>query len=131
MWRTAFRADLETLRRAYELVRGLAPAARSTFALYLRGDRLTYIREPCAPADVEARFFLHVSANAEALPETRRAAGFDNLDFDFNERGALFDGKCVADVRLPDYPIHAVTTGQFGDVGLLWKARVDVALHAR
>ena len=131
VWRTAFRADLETLRRAYELARGLAPAARSTFALHLRGDRLTYIREPCAPADVEARFFLHVSAaNAEVLPETRRAAGFDNLDFDFNERGALFDGKCVADVRLPDYPIRAVTTGQFAaDVGELWRARMDVASH--
>ena len=131
VWRTAFRADLETLRRAYELARGLAPAARSTFALYLRGDRLTYIREPCAPADVEARFFLHVSAaNAEALPETRRAAGFDNLDFEFNERGALFDGKCVADVRLPHYPIRAVTTGQFAaDVGELWRARMDVASH--
>ena len=129
-WRVAFRADLETLRRAYERARVLAPAARSTFALYLRGDRLTYIREPCAPADVEARFFLHVSANAEALPETRRAAGFDNLDFDFNERGALFDGKCVADVRLPHYPIRAVTTGQFAaDVGELWRARMDVASH--
>lgn len=126
-WRVAFRADLDTLRRAYDTLRNLAPAAQSNFALHLRGDKLTYIREPCAPADIKARFFLHISASDEVLPEARRAAGFDNWDFDFNEQGALFDGKCVADVRLPDYPFHAVTTGQFAaDVGELWRARVDL-----
>ncbi len=37
----------------------------------------------------------------------------DNRDFAFAGRGAYFDGKCMATVALPDYPIAVIRTGQF------------------
>ena len=62
------------------------------------------------------------AAERQHLPEERRQVGFDNLDFDFLLRGALFDGKCAARIPLPDYPVSAVRTGQFGPAGELWSA---------
>ena len=89
--------------------------ARSTFDLYLDEDRLIYVRTSCAPADTEARFFLHVHpADVNALPVVRQQYGFDNLDFDFDVQGLMFDDDmCVASARLPRYDIVRISTGQF------------------
>lgn len=127
-----FRVDIDVLHRAHARTRTLSPpppppSAHDTFDVHLHGGALIYTREPCSEADVAARFFLHVAAPAEALPEHRRTAGFDNLDFDFHDQGAIFDGKCVAKVALPDYAVHNVTTGQFAPRGELWSARIDMA----
>lgn len=127
-----FRVDIDVLRRAYARTRTSSPpppppSAHDTFDVHLHGGALIYAREPCSEADVAARFFLHVAAPAEALPEYWRASGFHNLDFDFHDQGAIFDGKCVAKVALPDYPIRNVTTGQFAPHGELWSARIDMA----
>ena len=91
------------------------PAAEADFDLYLDGNRLTYIKQACAQQDIENPFFLHVHpVRREDLPETRRYSGFDNLDFVFPVHGALFDGKCLASVPLPeDYAIASLRTGQF------------------
>ncbi len=109
-----------------------APAARAVFDLYLErgatGTVLTYHREPCAAADLRARFFLHLfPADAGELAADRRQAGFENLDFDFAEHGVLLGGACVALVRLPDYDrgIARLRTGQFiSGEGQLWKAEI-------
>ena len=89
--------------------------ARSTFDLYLGEDRLIYVKAPCAPADTEARFFLHVHpADVNALPVARRRYGFDNLDFSFHIKGLIFDDDiCVTSARLPPYDIARISTGQF------------------
>lgn len=100
------------------------PRARARFEVHLdRGPdrrRLLYVREECRPEDFAGRFFLHLTPEDEGdLPPYRRPHGFDNLDFRFRDRlvtaggdgGA--GGRCVAAVRLPDYPIRAVATGQF------------------
>ena len=124
-----FRVDIDVLRRAHARTRTLPPpppAVRGAFTVHLHGGALIYTREPCSEADVEARFFLHVAAPAEALPAHRRAAGFDNRDFDFHDQGAIFDAKCVAKVPLPDYAIGNVTTGQFAPGGRLWSARIGM-----
>ena len=43
---------------------------------------LAYVKEGCAPADFDRRFFLHVwPADVRDLPPERLAHGFDNLDF--------------------------------------------------
>ena len=92
---------------------------------------LRYVREPCAPADARRRFFLHLVPDAvSTLPVTRSRRGFDNLDFDFGEHGALFDGVCVAMLTLPDYAIARIRTGQFdADTGApAW--RVEFAADA-
>ena len=99
------------------------PLARSTFDLYTADGYFVYVKEQCGQGDLEHRFFLHIVPERTGdLPEERRQVGFDNLDFDFFLRGALFDGKCAARIPLPDYPVSAVRTGQFGPAGELWSA---------
>lgn len=97
------------------------PRARARFDIHLDrgagGGRLLYVREECRPEDFAGRFFLHLTPEDEGdLPPYRRPHGFDNLDFRFHDRLVTEEGeggRCVAAVRLPDYPIRAVATGQF------------------
>ena len=83
------------------------------------------LREPCAPADTEPRFFLHiVPANANDLPSDRKRYGFNNLDFSWRDgrrSGRHFDGKCPGDQAAPglqdrQYPDGPVHTGE----GQIW-----------
>ena len=133
-WRTAFRLDVDRLRAALQAARAEAPTARAEFDLYvprqLRAGVLRYVREPCAPQDVRRRFFLHVVPDARSvLPGARRPSGFDSLDFEFGEQGALLDGACVAMLALPDYDIARLRTGQFdADAGVVWQ--VELAANA-
>ena len=119
----------ERYRRALASLSG-EPAARSGFDVYLEDDRLIYVKEGCAESDARGRFFLSVfPANQEDLPQTARDAGFahEPLNFDFDQYGAILDGKCVIIRNLPGYPISRVETGQWlpGE-GELWSARVAV-----
>lgn len=129
LWRTAFYVDMEGLRRAYRLARSSTPAARGRFDVYLAARQLIYVREPCAQPDVERRMFLHfVPTDPSDLPKGRGPSGFENADFAFRERGALFDERCVATVPLPDYPLARVYTGQFGPSGAeIWRVEFDRA----
>ena len=97
-------------------------AAGVPFALYPQAGRLSYYRNPCLPADTAARFFLHIiPAEAAALPRERRRYGFGNRDFAFDRWGEHFDGKCLAVVPLPNYPIKAIRAGQYvPGQGELW-----------
>ena len=127
----AFPVEINVLRHAHARTRTLAPSARGTFDVHVHGGALIYTREPCSEADVAAQFFVHVAAPAEVLPEHRRAIGFDNRDFGFHDRGAIFDGKCVAKVPLPNYAIRNITTGQFASHGTLWSTRIDMTDQAQ
>ncbi len=96
------------------LIRDSEPAIRSTFDVYLSENTLTYVKEPCARADTEAWFFLALyPVDVNDLPDHRRQHGFDNLDFNFYERGVILDGKCMAAVDLPEYAIARISTGQY------------------
>ena len=125
----ALRPDAETYRAAHRaLAEGGGPAARGLFDIHLGDHALYYVREGCGPADAEARFFLHFFPEDEAdLPMHRRKYGFDNRDFDFDWRGAHFDGKCMTQEPLPGYPVARVRTGQYvrGE-GQLWKAEISL-----
>ena len=115
--------DPEPLRADYAALSAVEPVARNYFDLYDLGDRLLYLRETCAVADTTARFFLHIVPEKVAdLPEEGQAAGIAWLGFDFGRWGSLFDGKCLAAVPLPDYPIKEIRTGQYvpGQDGNLW-----------
>ena len=95
-----------------------APAATADFDLYLdaAGTELTYHKEPCAPADLQERFYLHVfPADPAELAADRRQSGFHFRNFHFTEYGLLREGACVALVPLPAYErgIDRIRTGQF------------------
>ena len=60
------------------------------------------------------------------LPSRRKQQGFDNLDFNFDALGAIFDGKCLVEFPLPEYAISEIRTGQYTDEGRIWEGSFDV-----
>ena len=106
-------------RAEYAAVVSGEPIARSDFDLYLRDNALFYVKEPCAPADTEETFFLHLyPVDWNDLPAHREQYGFDNRDFRFFDwRGGVFDGKCLVALALPEYPISRIRTGQYVSTG--------------
>ena len=101
------------------------PAVRSDFDVYVREDALVYAKDPCARADTKAMFFLHLyPVDVNDLPDHRKQYGFDNLDFDFESHGEIFDDKCLAEAPLPAYGISEIGTGQYvpGE-GQVWKEK--------
>ena len=119
----------EPYRPVYEsIVRGEpVAAARSGFDVYMDGLGLTYVKAPCAPADVEAPFFLEIAPADEGdLPPERRRYGFDRRTFGFYpSSGVMFDGICMVAVPLPGYAIDRIRTGQLipGE-GRSWEAEL-------
>ena len=122
-------SDELAARPSYGELASGEPAARSTFDVYLSGNTLVYVKEPCAPADAEAIFFLHLHpVDVNDLPDHRQQHGFDNLDFSFDRRGVMFNGKCLARIPLPGYDIIQVRTGQYvpGE-GRTWQVEIPFA----
>ena len=119
----------DRLRATYAALSDRPPAARSVFDLYQQGGRLIYFKESCTAADTAAGFFLHIIPQEAAdLPAERQAAGFANRDFAFAQWGGHFDGKCLAIVPLPEYPIKTIRTGQHSpEQGELWAAELTTA----
>ena len=113
---------------AYEALVSGEPAVRSDFDVYLREDTLVYAKAPCARADTEAMFFLHlIPARLADLPDHRRRYGFDGFNFDFqNHRLATIGDVCVARLGLPVYAIATIRTGQFIGEGQIWVETFDV-----
>ena len=90
----------------------------SEYDIYLRDNKLTYVKESCARADTKAMLFLHlVPADVADLPDHRKRHGFDNLAFNFNWRGVILDDACVATIALPEYDITRIRTGQYVQTG--------------
>ena len=128
LWYAEFLIDPE--RRRAEAMAGASgePVVRGAFDVHLAGGALVYDKEPCEQADTDARFFLHIRPeSAEDLPNERISAGFDNLDFAFFPKGALFEGMCAARIPLPDYPVASVRTGQYvSGIGEIWTVEFEV-----
>ena len=121
-------ADPDTLRAAYAALSASQPNIRAAFDLYIQDNRLIYLRETCAAADTAAGFFLHIiPMDTAALPADRQAAGFANLDFAFARWGGHFNGKCLAAIPLPEYPLKEIRTGQhIPGQGDLWAVELAV-----
>ena len=104
------------------------PAARSVFDIYLGEGSLSFVKEPCARADTEAMFFLHlIPADVDDLPEERKQYGFGGFNFDFGNYPLIKRGFCVATRELPDYAIATIRTGQFiGEGKNIWEVSFDV-----
>ena len=119
-------ADLrKEWRDMYDAVASDAPSVAADYNLYLRDNALYYAKQPCAPADTEDSFFLHIyPANAADLPAYGNV--LENLDFDFINYGFLTDDKCIIRRALPEYPINRIHTGQFvyPDGAVVWDAEI-------
>ena len=102
---------------------------RSGWDVYRNGRKLTYFKKPCAPADVQAKFILHVTpVDPAALSFSRKRFGYDNLGFYFDRlsvrRGVRVGDQCMATVDLPAYAISRVRVGQWIAAGnrTVWEA---------
>ena len=106
-----------------------APAARDFFDVYLAPGQLTYIKAPCAPDDLNARFFLHIYPVSEQdLPPAYQPFGFDNLDFHFPEYGTRIEDRCVGVRPLPRYEVSRIFTGQYiPGWGERWRVGIQAA----
>ena len=128
LWESTVALNPDAWRARWRSAVSGEPLARAAFDLYLDGGALVYAKQPCSPADTETRFFLHITPERLAdLPRGRRGHGFDNLGFEFFLRGGHFDGKCLALVPLPDYPIASIRAGQYlSGVGDVWSAEFPI-----
>ena len=116
--------------RVDQTVSSREPVISGHFDVYLGDDRtLVYVRAPCRNEDVIDRFFLHIfPVDVEDLPGDRPAFGFDNLDYDFGDRGPISSQRCAIEIELPDYDIASIRTGQFTDgEGQIWTGEFDLA----
>lgn len=101
------------------------PEIRSYFDIYLREDKLIYMKSECVEEDIEPRFFLHLDpVDSSHIPRKRKQHGFDNLDFAFRDHGFLYEGWCIATRTLPNYDIAKIRTGQFTSQGREWEAEL-------
>ena len=124
VWGAGLRPGEDIYRAAYRRVTTAdGPAVRADFDVYIYDGALYYVRENCRPEDAAPRFFLHLLPASDAdLPSYRREYGFDDRSFNFAWRGGFFDGKCITQEPLPDYPIARISTGQIADGETLWQA---------
>ena len=87
---------------------------RAGWGVYRKGRKLIYRKQPCAPADTQAKLVLHVTPVDPAdLPADRERHGFDSLGFYFDQRGFRLDDQCIAIAQLPDYAIGRIRVGQW------------------
>ena len=103
---------------------------RAGWNVYRTGRKLTYLKEPCAPEDVQAKFILHVvPTNSADLRADRQQYDSDNLDFYFYWRGERVDNQCMAIIRLPPYAIRRIYTGQWisEEDRTLWEAEFSAS----
>ena len=98
---------------------------RAGWGVYRTGRKLIYRKEPCVPADIQAKFVLHlVPTDPANLPAHRKQYGSENLDFHFDWHGEQIDDQCIALVPLPAYAIGRIHIGQWisAENRTLWEA---------
>ncbi len=133
--RTLWQADLplapaphalHVYHQTWRTLAAASPAYRGVFDVHVAADAVAFAKAPCAAADTEPTFILHVvPVRPRDLPPDRRSAGFDNRDFRFAWQGLHFDGRCLARAPLPAWPIASLRVGQFrSGEEPLWRAEI-------
>ena len=97
----------DDLREVYEAVHRREPLIDGAFDVHRIDGALALVMEPCAPAFVERGlvFLRAFPVNAGDLPAWREGGEFEPRHFPLGNYGAYFEGKCVASLPLPAYPI--------------------------
>ena len=111
------------------------------FAIHFNEREMLYLKEPCAPADTAAPFFLQVfpaslEAAGEGLTAGERARGFADRGFSLHRwvghiRAA--PGQCLALARLPEFGARRIRTGQWDAAAARprWQAEFPAADYLR
>ena len=112
-------AGSDAYQEAYEVTVADAPIIQTAFdtsvennvviSVYLKGDTLVYVREPCDALKTYVFVHLHPTG-VDDLPPQRVQYGFDNKDFFWTGPGG--NEMCMRTVRLPEYDLAWLATGQ-------------------
>ena len=115
----------DDLRAVYEATRGRKPDIAAAYDVHQLDGAVALVMEPCAPAFIQS-----VSATLRAtpvnrgdLPPWREGNREEPRVFPLVDYGAFFDGKCVASLPLPDYPIS--------EFRLVWRPELQPREAAR
>ena len=126
-------AAADAWREVYRSATDGKPVVSSKFDVYFNENErtLTYIQESCQSDLLVEPFLLTVyPVSVNDLPDKFKHAGYGTYDFFFREHGVVFDGKCVATVKLPKYRIARIQTGQYinrlGPAYTIWRAEFPV-----
>ena len=100
------------------------PGRPGRFDLYRDGGDLLVSSPRCTPEAVAPQFVVSFHPQSpEHLPPGWRRVGYEEFRFSFGDSGAVLDGRCLARVPLPEYPIGRVRVGQVTAAGTsLWSA---------
>ena len=104
---------------------------RSAYDVYLRDNHLVYVKKRCRRGDGQARTRFYVDfhpADPLALPAGSADAGHERRAFRLVPwRHYKEGGGCVIPVRLPDYEVARIATGQTGPDGdAVWEAEAHL-----
>jgi len=126
-----FNADRHRARKQRYVQQFIAQAdeqvARAGWSVYRTGRTLIYRKQPCAPADVQAKLVLHViPTDPSVLSIARQQHGYDSLGFYFDQRGFRLDDQCIAIAQLPTYAISRIRVGQWisAENRTVWEAEL-------
>lgn len=93
---------------------------------------MNYIANEC-DKNLNTRFFLHLKPiDNKQIPEQRQKHGFDNYDFNWADKEVatknwlISDDVCLASIKLPNYPLRRISTGQFNSTGRLWQGSINL-----
>ena len=100
---------------------------RSAYDVYLRHNRLMYVKDRCRPGDGQTRTRFYADVHPANL-RGREAGDLERIVFDLAPRWHYRDGGgCVVPVQLPNYEIARIKTGQTAADGhLLWEAEAHL-----
>ena len=100
---------------------------RSAYDVYLRHNRLMYVKDRCRPGDGQTRTRFYADIHPADL-RGREAGDPERIVFDLAPRWHYRDGGgCVVPVQLPDYEVARIETGQTAADGhLLWEAEAHL-----
>lgn len=139
IWTHGVDADISSRISSYEFSPAAVPdglvVTESDYEVVLTDGVLTYFHKEAARCRAEQDYgatlmhFLHIfPVNADDLPAHRADYNYDNLDFPVSVGGAVVDGRCVHEVRLPTYPIASIRIGLYTLVAPQHQHRAGVLL---
>ncbi len=100
----------------YAAARGREPDdVAGVYDVHRLDDAVALVMEPCAPSFIEnvgSATLRAAPVDPADLPPWREGKREEPRGFPFLDYGAYFDGKCVASLPLPDYPV--------ADFRLIW-----------
>ena len=106
-----FPAAADAYRQLYRQAIAREPVIRAYYNVYLQDRTLTFIRENCQPGDRAGELGVKIyRPNPDTGPGLFPDTGIYHQSL--HNSGVRLDGRCLAVIRLPDYPIAHIIVGQ-------------------